>query len=88
MRLSWDHFIAISRFTAKRLTAYRVSAASITVIPCGVDTKEIDDVKAGPRRLVRSAWWRVWCAASSPSSSSRPWRWLRDPIQGYFKTYN
>lgn len=50
LRLPWDHFIAISRFTAKRLTAYRVPAASITVIPCGVDTREIDDVKAAPRR--------------------------------------
>jgi glycosyltransferase involved in cell wall biosynthesis len=50
LRLPWDHFIAISRFTAKRLTAYRVPAASITVVPCGVDTKEIDDVKAAPPR--------------------------------------
>ncbi len=50
LRLSWDHFIAISRFTAKRLTAYGVPAGSITVIPCGVDLKEIHDVKAAPRR--------------------------------------
>lgn len=50
LRLSWDHFIAISRFTAKRLTDFGVSPTSISVIPCGVDLQEIRAVKAAPRR--------------------------------------
>jgi glycosyltransferase involved in cell wall biosynthesis len=50
LRLHWDQFIAISRFTADRLVHQGIPASSITVIPCGVNLAEIQTIPAGPRR--------------------------------------
>jgi glycosyltransferase involved in cell wall biosynthesis len=50
LRLPWDHFVAISGFTASRLMAFGIPAGSITVIPCGVDLKQIQTITAAPRR--------------------------------------
>ena len=50
LRLPWDHFVAISGFTASRLMAFGIPAGSITVIPCGVDLKQIHTITAAPRR--------------------------------------
>jgi glycosyltransferase involved in cell wall biosynthesis len=50
LRLPWDHFIAISRFTANRLMDFGIAASAITVIPCGVDLKAIHGIQAASRR--------------------------------------
>ncbi len=50
LRLPWDHFIAISHFTANRLERFGIAKGAISVIPCGVDLREIQAVPAAPRR--------------------------------------
>jgi glycosyltransferase involved in cell wall biosynthesis len=50
LALDWDHFVAISQFTANCLGAHGIKASRITVIPCGVAIAEIARVPAGPRK--------------------------------------
>lgn len=50
LRLPWDRFVAISRFTADRLTHQGIAPGFISVIPCGVDLAEIQEIPSGPRR--------------------------------------
>jgi glycosyltransferase involved in cell wall biosynthesis len=49
LRLPWDRFVAISRFTANRLTHQGIAPGLISVIPCGVDLAEIQRIASGSR---------------------------------------